>query len=437
MPVYGGVVTKPAASEFTYIPQRPYLSLGTLRDQLIYPDSRADMAARGVSDDNLLRILAIVDLDAIFQREGGWDVVREWRDALSGAATSAVKVAAGLTNSGRNGQAEGKAIGQSQEITGTQDKSAVPGVPGVEQSAKGGPEDQPPAPLKKQKKVSVKAPTQRSTRAVSKRPGEQEKEGDGGGEEDRDGEGKTGMGEFGELWGEGGRELGNRVGTAENPVDAEEPIRKGGKGNGKADLQSMMLEVIGRALAAEEAGQSVQAIMYFKICKGLGGDVGPADVLPVKAYHNEHPKRPRSSQKLNDFIKLNPNAINTQSAPFCVMESGAISQYLCSRIDQNNNFRFADCTQSSEMEQWISWGLSHLGILIEECIHFARYASTRDTYSIEYYQNQILEAFDELEQHLAQRASIVARSYIAGLGSGKYSLADMAIWPWINVRDQQ
>ncbi|OAV97508.1 hypothetical protein PTTG_25974 [Puccinia triticina 1-1 BBBD Race 1] len=83
-PVYGGVVTKPAASEFTYIPQRPYLSLGTLRDQLIYPDSRADMAARGVSDDDLLRILAIVNLDTIVQREGGWDVVREWRDALSG-----------------------------------------------------------------------------------------------------------------------------------------------------------------------------------------------------------------------------------------------------------------------------------------------------------------------------------------------------------------
>ncbi|WAQ81677.1 hypothetical protein PtA15_1A1019 [Puccinia triticina] len=60
------------------------LSLGTLRDQLIYPDSRADMAARGVSDDDLLRILAIVNLDTIVQREGGWDVVREWQDALSG-----------------------------------------------------------------------------------------------------------------------------------------------------------------------------------------------------------------------------------------------------------------------------------------------------------------------------------------------------------------
>lgn len=83
-PVYGGRVTKPAASEFTYIPQRPYLSLGTLRDQLIYPDSKREMNQRGVTDDDLLKILAIVDMDSIVDREGGWDVVREWRDALSG-----------------------------------------------------------------------------------------------------------------------------------------------------------------------------------------------------------------------------------------------------------------------------------------------------------------------------------------------------------------
>ncbi|WAQ81230.1 hypothetical protein PtA15_1A570 [Puccinia triticina] len=42
------------------------------------------MAARGVSNDDLLRILAIVNLDTIVQRKGGWDVVREWRDALGG-----------------------------------------------------------------------------------------------------------------------------------------------------------------------------------------------------------------------------------------------------------------------------------------------------------------------------------------------------------------
>jgi ATP-binding cassette subfamily D (ALD) long-chain fatty acid import protein len=45
-PVYGGIVHKPAASEFILVPQRPYLCLGTLRDQVIYPHSEADMAKR-------------------------------------------------------------------------------------------------------------------------------------------------------------------------------------------------------------------------------------------------------------------------------------------------------------------------------------------------------------------------------------------------------
>lgn len=44
--VAGGTVTKPPASEFTYIPQRPYLSLGTLRDQIIYPHNRSQMIER-------------------------------------------------------------------------------------------------------------------------------------------------------------------------------------------------------------------------------------------------------------------------------------------------------------------------------------------------------------------------------------------------------
>lgn len=83
-PIYGGAVRKPPSSQFMLIPQRPYLSLGTLRDQIIYPHSEVDMKARGVTDDNLRRILATLQMENIVEREGGWDAAREWRESLSG-----------------------------------------------------------------------------------------------------------------------------------------------------------------------------------------------------------------------------------------------------------------------------------------------------------------------------------------------------------------
>ncbi|WVQ85299.1 hypothetical protein IAT38_007464 [Cryptococcus sp. DSM 104549] len=92
-PVYGGTVYKPPAREFTYIPQRPYLCTGTLRDQIIYPHSHADMIASGTTDDELLKILEVVEMGHIVEREGGWDVVREWRDALSGGDKQRIAMA--------------------------------------------------------------------------------------------------------------------------------------------------------------------------------------------------------------------------------------------------------------------------------------------------------------------------------------------------------
>ncbi|WWD18145.1 hypothetical protein CI109_102594 [Kwoniella shandongensis] len=92
-PVYGGTVYKPPAREFTYIPQRPYLCTGTLRDQIIYPHSHADMKSRNVSDADLQKILEVVEMGHIVEREGGWDAVREWRDALSGGDKQRIAMA--------------------------------------------------------------------------------------------------------------------------------------------------------------------------------------------------------------------------------------------------------------------------------------------------------------------------------------------------------
>ncbi len=92
-PVYGGTVRKPPFSDIFYIPQRPYLSRGTLRQQIIYPDGVREMRDKGVTDSDLYRILSMVEIESIVDRSGGWDAEEEWRDVLSGGLQQRVAMA--------------------------------------------------------------------------------------------------------------------------------------------------------------------------------------------------------------------------------------------------------------------------------------------------------------------------------------------------------
>ncbi|KAK2781296.1 hypothetical protein FQN53_000640 [Emmonsiellopsis sp. PD_33] len=92
-PVYGGTVKKPSFEDIFYIPQRPYLSRGTLRQQVIYPDGLREMRAKGVTDDDLYEILSVVEIASIVDRPGGWDAEEEWRDVLSGGLQQRIAMA--------------------------------------------------------------------------------------------------------------------------------------------------------------------------------------------------------------------------------------------------------------------------------------------------------------------------------------------------------
>ena len=86
-PVYRGLVSRPRAigtDGIMFLPQRPYLSIGTLRDQVIYPHSEIDMRESGRRDHELSRVLNEVRLGYLPDREGGWDSRKEWKNVLSG-----------------------------------------------------------------------------------------------------------------------------------------------------------------------------------------------------------------------------------------------------------------------------------------------------------------------------------------------------------------
>ena len=64
-PVYGGKLTCPKASTLFYVPQRPYLTVGSFRAQIAYPATEAQMRERGISDAMLLAVLQHAQLQAL------------------------------------------------------------------------------------------------------------------------------------------------------------------------------------------------------------------------------------------------------------------------------------------------------------------------------------------------------------------------------------
>lgn len=92
-PLFGGTVTKPPRGKLFYVPQRPYMTLGTLRDQIIYPHTKADMLSNGAKDSDLAAYLEKVQLGYVLNREKGWDTVADWIDVLSGGEKQRIAMA--------------------------------------------------------------------------------------------------------------------------------------------------------------------------------------------------------------------------------------------------------------------------------------------------------------------------------------------------------
>ncbi|MEI6654235.1 MAG: ABC transporter ATP-binding protein/permease [Verrucomicrobiota bacterium] len=73
-----GTLTRPPLHHAAFLPQRPYMALGSLRNQLLYSVHKS-----GIADSHLHNALVEVGLEKMFDRVGGMDAELDWGSYLS------------------------------------------------------------------------------------------------------------------------------------------------------------------------------------------------------------------------------------------------------------------------------------------------------------------------------------------------------------------
>lgn len=135
-----------------------------------------------------------------------------------------------------------------------------------------------------------------------------------------------------------------------------------------------------------------------------------------------------------DFLAIAPNnripaivdhAPTDQGTPIPLFESGAILEYLA---DKTGLFLPKTTRERYETLQWLHWQMGGLGPMAGQNHHFSQYANEKIDYAINRYVNETARLYGVLDKRLADRTFVAGESY---------SIADMAIYPWIYSHKKQ
>jgi len=141
----------------------------------------------------------------------------------------------------------------------------------------------------------------------------------------------------------------------------------------------------------------------------------------------------KNEQFAPDFLKVAPNnripAIVDQAPadggePIPLFESGAILLYLAEKTGQ---FIPMDLRGRQEVSQWLFWQMGGLGPMAGQNHHFGTFAPEKIPYAIDRYVKETARLYGVLDRRLAEREFV----------AGDYSIADMAIYPWIVPHERQ
>ncbi|PMR73312.1 glutathione binding-like protein [Billgrantia endophytica] len=142
----------------------------------------------------------------------------------------------------------------------------------------------------------------------------------------------------------------------------------------------------------------------------------------------------RGEQFAPSFLEIAPNnripaivdcAPADGGQPLSLFESGVILEYLA---DKTGDFLPRAGRERYVVLQWLYWQMGGLGPMAGQNHHFRNYAPEKIDYAIERYLRETARLYGVLDQRLEDHEYV---------GGDKYSIADMAIWPWIKPYEKQ
>jgi GST-like protein len=122
------------------------------------------------------------------------------------------------------------------------------------------------------------------------------------------------------------------------------------------------------------------------------------------------------------FLAISPNnkipAIIDRETGVELMESGAIMLYLAEKYD-----KFINVGEGRlRVIEWLMWQMGGIGPFLGQVHHFVKYNPGKAPYAEERFSKEARRLYGVLDRRLE------GREFVAG----EYSIADMAIWPWIS-----
>ena len=124
-----------------------------------------------------------------------------------------------------------------------------------------------------------------------------------------------------------------------------------------------------------------------------------------------------------DFLKISPNnripAIVDKDNGYHLMESAAILMYLA---EKTGKLMPKDLDKRYRVIEWLMWQMGGPGPMLGQVHHFVKYNKGKAPYAEERYLKEAHRLYGVLDRRLA------GREFVAD----EYSIADIAIWPWIS-----